>query len=108
MSGLRVALGELLAMSAEKIEAHARSLARLLDEELRGTGWTPFRSVEDKAASAHIIALENPAVEAEYTLKTIRDANIVCSGRNGRIRVSIAHFNDENDVRALVKILQQV
>jgi selenocysteine lyase/cysteine desulfurase len=107
MSGLTVALGELLAMSAEKIEAHAQSLARLLDEKLRGTGWTPFRSIEDRAASAHIIALENPAAEAEYTLKTMRDANIVCSSRNGRIRVSIAHFNDENDVRALVKILQQ-
>ena len=108
MSGLTVALGELLAMSAEKIEAHAQSLARLLDEQLRGTGWTPFRSIENRAASAHIIALENPAAEAEYTLKTIRDANIVCSNRNGRIRVSIAHFNDESDVRALVKILQQV
>ena len=108
MSGLTVALGELLAMSAEKIEAHAQSLARLLDEELKGTGWTPFRSIEDRTASAHIIALENPAAEFEYALKTIRDANIVCSSRNGRIRVSIAHFNDENDVRALVKILQQV
>ena len=108
MSGLTIALGELLAMSAEKIEAHAQSLARLLDEELRGTGWTPFRSIEDRTASAHIIALENPAAEVEYTLKTIRDANIVCSSRNGRIRVSIAHFNDENDIRALVKILRQV
>ena len=108
MSGLTVALGELLAMSAEKIEAHAQSLARLLDEQLRGTGWTPFRSIEDRASSAHIIALENPAAEAKNTLKTIRDANIVCSNRNGRIRVSIAHFNDESDVRALVKILQQV
>jgi selenocysteine lyase/cysteine desulfurase len=108
MSGLTVALGELLAMSAEKIEAHAQSLARLLDEELKGTGWTPFRSIEDRAASAHIVALQNTSVEAEYTLKTIRDANIVCSSRNGRIRVSIAHFNDESDVLALVKILQQV
>jgi selenocysteine lyase/cysteine desulfurase len=107
MSGLTVALGELLDMSTEKIEAHAQSLAKILDEELRGTGWTPFRSIEDRAASAHIIALGNPKAEAEYTLKTIRDANIVCSSRNGRIRVSIAHFNDENDVRALVKILQQ-
>ncbi len=65
MSGLTVALGELLAMSAEKIEAHAQSLARLLDEQLRGTGWTPFRSIENRAASAPIIALVNPAAEAE-------------------------------------------
>ncbi len=107
ISGLTVAIGELLAMGAEKIEAHAQSLARLLDEELKGTGWTPFRSLEDKAASTHIITLENSTGEVENTLKTIRDANIVCGSRNGRIRVSIAHFNDENDIRALVKILQQ-
>lgn len=107
MSGLTVALGELLAMGASRIEAHALSLAKLLHEELKGTGWTPFRPIEDKAASAHIISLENPEGEVEKILNTIRDANIVCGSRNGRIRVSIAHFNDENDVRALVKILQQ-
>ena len=107
MSGLTVAIGELLVMGASRIETHALSLARLLDEELKGTGWTPFRPIEDKAASAHIISLENPAGEVDKTLKTLRDANIVCGSRNGRIRVSIAHFNDENDVRALVKILRQ-
>ena len=105
--GLTVALDELLAMGALRIEAHARSLAEVLNQELQGTGWVPFRSIEDEAASAHIITLENPAGELENTLKTIREANIVCGSRNGRIRVSIAHFNQENDIRALVKILQQ-
>ena len=107
MTGLTVAIGELLIMGAEKIEAHAQLLARLLDDELNGTGWTPFRSIEDKNASAHIIALENPAGDVDNTLKAIREANIVCGSRNGRIRVSIAHFNDENDIRALAKILRK-
>jgi hypothetical protein len=43
-------------------------LAKLLDEELKGTGWTPFRSIEDKVASAHIVILGNPAGEGENTL----------------------------------------
>lgn len=107
MSGLNVALGELLALGANNIEAHARSLAKVLDEELKSTGWTPYRRLDNKAASSHIITLENPASEVENTLKTMRKANIICGSRNGRIRVSIAHFNDENDMRALAKILQQ-
>lgn len=105
--GLTVALDELLTMGAAKIEIHARSLANILNLELKCTGWVPFRSLEDEAASAHILTLGNPAAEVENTLKTIRDANIVCSSRNGRIRVSIAHFNQESDIHALVKILQQ-
>ncbi len=105
--GLNVALGELLDMGATRIEAHSQSLARLLDEELQGTAWTPFRPTDNKAASAHIITLSNPASDVECTLKAMRDANIICGSRNGRIRVSIAHFNDENDIRALVNILRQ-
>ena len=107
MAGLTVSLGELLTMGAGNIEAHAQSLARLLDEKLKGTDWTPFRSTDDKAASAHIISLGNPAGNVENTLLKIRNANIVCGSRNRRIRVSIAHFNDENDIQTFVKILQQ-
>ena len=107
LSGLTVALGDLLAMDVENIETHAQALARLLDEEVKDTGWTPFRPLEDRAASTHIIALQNPTAEIENTLNSIRKGNIICSNRNGRIRVSIAHFNDENDIRSLVQILRQ-
>ncbi len=107
ISGLTVAIGDLLAMGISAIEAHAQSLARLLDAELNGTGWTPFRFIDDKAACAHIITLSNPASDIENSLKILRDANIVCGSRNGRIRVSIAHFNDESDIRAFVEKLLQ-
>ena len=107
MAGLTVSVDELLAMGVENIKAHAQSLARLLHKKLTGTGWTPFRSIDDKAASAHIISLGNQESHVENTLRTIRNANIVCSSRNSRIRVSIAHFNDENDIQAFVKILQK-
>jgi selenocysteine lyase/cysteine desulfurase len=108
MTGLVVSLGELLVMGAENIQAHSQSLARLLGEELKLTDWTPFRAIDDKTASAHIVALENPAAQIEHTLKALRAENIVCSSRNSRIRVSIAHFNNESDIRTLAKVLQQV
>ncbi len=105
ISGLTVAIAELLALGAGKIEAHAQSLAKLLNEELKGSGWASFRSIEDRAASSHIISLEDPTKNIENTLEMIRNSKIVCGGRNGRIRVSIAHFNDENDIRSLAAIL---
>jgi cysteine desulfurase/selenocysteine lyase len=108
MCGLTVSLGELLTMGAENIEAHARSLAKLMREKLTDTNWTPFRAIGDRAASAHIIALENPSADVEKTVKVLREKNIVCSSRNNRIRVSIAHFNNEADISTLAKILRQV
>jgi len=54
---------------------------------LQGTapGWTPHRSLDDKAA--------------------LRAENIVCGSRNNRIRVSLAHYNDESDLRSLAQVL---
>ena len=44
----------------------------------------------------------------ETAVQALRDEKIVCGSRNNRIRVSLAHFNDENDVRALIRVLKQV
>ncbi len=107
LTGLTVGIGELLAMELEKIEAHARSLASLLVEELDGSGWAPFRSIDDKAASTHIVTLGQSDSGVENTVNALRDAKIICGIRNGRIRISLAHFNDENDVRSLVEVLRQ-
>lgn len=106
LTGLTVAISELLALDIEAIEAHARALSSLLIKELDGSGWTPFRSAKDKAASPHIITLGHADDNAEVMLNTMREANIICSNRNGRIRVSLAHFNNENDVRTLTRLLQ--
>lgn len=107
MAGLSVAIGELLAMGATAIETHARTLADLLNDALIDTGWVPFRANTDVASCSHIITLGNSADDVESTLKVIRNANIVCGSRNGRIRISIAHYNDENDIRTLVEKLKQ-
>jgi selenocysteine lyase/cysteine desulfurase len=36
----------------------------------------------------------------------LRAANIICGSRNGRIRVSLAHYNNENDLDALTRVLR--
>ena len=108
LTGLTVAISELLAMGLDAVEAHAGSLAGLLAEELDGSGWRPFRAIGDKAASPHIISLSHRGGGVEATVAALRDENIVCGSRNNRIRISLAHFNDESDVHSLVRVLRQV
>ncbi|MGB0507668.1 MAG: aminotransferase class V-fold PLP-dependent enzyme [Pikeienuella sp.] len=105
--GLDAAISELLALGAKNIDAHACALAALLEKLLDRSGWKPFRAAQDGSASAHIVTLGNPAGNIENMVKRLRDAKIICGSRNGRIRVSIAHFNNESDIRALVHVLRE-
>jgi len=105
ISGLSVAITELMKMGGSNIEVHAQSLAKVLNENLKDTAWTAFRKIEDEAASSHIICLENPTDNIEKTLARLKQSRIICSGRNARVRVSIAHFNDENDIHSLTAAL---
>lgn len=102
---LTTAIEQLLALGTEKIEAHARKLATLLIEGARQHGWHPFRALSDSAASSHIIALSHQDKSSEEAVKMLVSRNIFCSSRNGRIRVSLAPYNDESDINALVRVL---
>jgi len=105
MAGLTAALDQLLSLGIERIEAHARALADLLIDELAALGWLPFRSAHDTAASAHIISLAHATRPNEAAAAALQERDIVCGTRGGRIRVSLAPYNDESDVRALVEAL---
>jgi len=108
MTGLTVAITELLALGLGAVETHADALAALLVEELEGAGWTPYRSLGDKAAASHIITLTHRDGTVEAALKALQAAKIVCGSRNNRIRVSLAHYNGESDLRSLARVLQRV
>jgi cysteine desulfurase / selenocysteine lyase len=108
LRGLTVAISDLLSLGMNMIETHAVALARLLVENLEGSGWTPFRAIEDKAATGHIVSLSYNGGGIESAIVALRSQKIVCSSRNGRIRISLAHFNDESDVHALIQVLRQV
>jgi cysteine desulfurase / selenocysteine lyase len=86
-----------------RIEAHARSLAAMLVSEASKYGWQPFRSVGDPAGSPHIISLGRPRESVQGIVERLRSHNIVCSTRGGRIRISLAPYNDESDVNTLIE-----
>jgi cysteine desulfurase / selenocysteine lyase len=103
MAGLTVAVEQLLSLGEARIEAHARKLAAMLVSGASKYGWQPFRSLGDPAASPHIISLGHPRESVQAVVDSLRDHNIVCGIRGGRIRISLAPYNDESDVSTLVE-----
>jgi selenocysteine lyase/cysteine desulfurase len=103
MVGLVVAIEQLLSLGEARIEAHAQSLAAMLVSEASKYGWQPFRGVGDPAGSSHIISLARPRESVQAIVERLRSHNIVCSTRGGRIRISLAPYNDESDVNTLIE-----
>jgi selenocysteine lyase/cysteine desulfurase len=103
MAGLMIAVEQLLSLGEARIEAHARRLAAMLVSDASKDGWQPFRSVSDPAASPHIISLGHPRESVQVIVERLRSHNIVCGTRGGRIRVSLAPYNDASDVNTLIE-----
>jgi selenocysteine lyase/cysteine desulfurase len=103
MAGLMIAVEQLLSLGEARIEAHARRLAAMLVSDASKYGWQPFRSVSDPAASPHIISLGHPGERVQTIVDRLRSHNIVCGTRVGRIRISLAPYNDASDVDTLIE-----
>jgi len=106
--GLTEGIDRLLTLGESRIEAHARDLAETLVESARKRGWQPFRDLSDPAASRHIISLLRPGAEIGATEDALRRANIITSSRGGRVRISLAPYNDEGDITSLVTTLEAI
>jgi len=105
VAGLVVAVEQLLSLGEDRIEAHARSLAAMLVSGASKYGWQPFRSLEDPAGSPHIISLDRPRESVQAIVEELRSHNIVCGIRGGRIRISLAPYNDASDIDTLIEAL---
>jgi selenocysteine lyase/cysteine desulfurase len=106
VAGLTVAVEQLLAAGPASIESHAKKLARLLTEAAGQCGWTPFRPPGSRDGCAHIVTLSHPERSVDAVRRQLAEQRIVCSARGGRIRVSIAPYNDENDIDAIAGALK--
>jgi selenocysteine lyase/cysteine desulfurase len=108
MAGLVVAIEQLLSLGEARIEAHARGLAAVLVRDASKYGWQPFRSVDDPAGSPHIISLGHPRESVQAVVEGLRRDNIVCGARGGRIRISLAPYNNSSDVNTLIEALAKM
>lgn len=108
MVGLSASLESLLSLGQSKLESHSRGLASRLIEGARPHGWTPFRELEDPSASPHIVAIAHPTRSVDSAMEELRKRHVVCGARNGRLRFSLAPFNNSDDVDAVVNVLASV
>jgi len=105
MAGLTTALDHLLSLSQGRLEAHSRRLSRRLINGVRAHGWTPFRALEDASASPHIVTLAHSESGVKIAIEALRRNRIVCGARNGRIRISLAPYNNSADVDVVINVL---
>src|SRR6478735_7020236 len=72
-------------------------------------GWTPYRPLNDRSASGHILSLRHPTAAVEDVQAALADEHrIITSSRVGGIRVSLHVYNSEDDVRALSEALESI
>jgi selenocysteine lyase/cysteine desulfurase len=103
--GLTTAVDQLLAAGLDSIERHATRLRDLLLDAVEERGWQPFHHRGNPAAAPHIVSLARPGEPSAGVLTRLRDGGIVCSTRGGRLRVSLAPYNDDSDIAALAAAL---
>jgi selenocysteine lyase/cysteine desulfurase len=104
--GLTRSVTRLNALGYEAIEAHARLLAEELVNAVEPLGWRPFRSLDDPSASAHLVALRHPDLDAATVQRALHDEHrVVTSARLDAIRVSLHVYNDSSDIDTLAGAL---
>ena len=103
--GLTTALDRLLAIGLDRVERHATRLHDLLLDAVEDRGWQPFRDRADPTAASHIVSIGRRGRLSAEAMTRLRRAKIVCSTRGDRLRVSLAPYNNEDDIGALAGAL---
>ena len=104
--GLVKAIDMLIGVGIANIECHAKELSTILTEGLKNCEFKPYCKLTGKETANHIIALESSTRNIELILKRLKENNIVCGSRNNRIRISVAHYNNEEDIAHLLYCLK--
>ena len=100
--GLQTAIQQLLNIKVLNILKHSDKLAKMLFSNLEGSDWKFFRKTTSKEFSSHIISLMPPSADRlKSTFEHLSKKGLICGIRNERLRISIAHYNDSNDIKYL-------
>jgi cysteine desulfurase/selenocysteine lyase len=107
--GLESSMAILSSAGFHRIDQHARLLAARLIDQVGEHGWHPFRPLTDPAAASHIVSLGHADHDAgEVAARLASEYRIICSGRGGRLRISLHAYNDDSDVDTLIDALRHV
>tara|TARA_Y100001954_G_scaffold133402_1_gene142530 strand:+ start:81 stop:1229 length:1149 start_codon:yes stop_codon:yes gene_type:complete len=100
--GLQAAIQQLLSIKVLNIMKHSDKLAKMLFSILEDSDWKSFRPITSGEFSSHIISLMHPSADIlKNTFEELSKKGLICGIRNGRLRISISHYNDSNDIKHL-------
>ena len=108
IKGLEVSIKELLEMKIQNIEKHSKDLKTIFLGKLKDTSWNVFHDKIIDLSSSNIICISNDKKNLKEVSNLLFQNNIVCSYRNNHLRISIAHFNNENDIEKLFNLLGEL
>ena len=104
IKGLEVSIKELLEMKIQNIEKHSKDLKTIFLDKLKDTSWNVFHDNNIDLSSSNIICISNDKKNLKEASNLLFQNNIICSYRNNHLRISIAHFNNENDIEKLFNL----
>ncbi|NQE63446.1 aminotransferase class V-fold PLP-dependent enzyme [Caulobacter sp. RHG1] len=101
MVQLAYSLPWIKAVGVEQLVAHRRPLAQTIQTELRQRGYEPLTPLDNRSALVAFALKDARAKLAE----PLKKANVTLTVSANRFRVSLAAFNDANDIDRLLSAL---
>ncbi len=100
--GLKTAIQQLLDIKVLSIMKHSDKLAKILFSMLEDSDWKSFRPTTSTEFSSHIISLTHPCADTvKSSFEQLSKKGLICGIRNGRLRISISHYNNSKDIKYL-------
>lgn len=100
--GLKTAIQQLLDIKISSIMKHSDKLAKILLSMLEESDWKSFRPTTSNEFSSHIISLTHPCANTvKSTFDQLSKKGFIFGIRNGRLRISISHYNNSTDIKYL-------
>jgi selenocysteine lyase/cysteine desulfurase len=104
--GNEAALSVFDLFGAEAIYERNRELAAILRASLFEVGWPPLDLPEVNRSS--IVSVPLGGTEPTRVLAELRRRDIVCSARDGNLRLAIHFYNHEDDIARLASALREL
>ena len=101
--GNTVALDVFRHFGPDVVHARNRELERTLRAALADVGWHPLDLPE--ANRSTIVSIPLGELEPARLVRALADDGVVCSARDGALRLSVHLYNHEDDIERLVAVL---
>ena len=91
---------------AEVIYARNRELTTMLAGSLAEVGWAPFDSGATNQST--IVSVPLGHLDGAALVSQLKDRGVVCSARDGNLRLAVHFYNHEDDIGRLVAALWEL